>query len=71
LARCSQIVTIEREYYGGPIVFHCDGRRCAEVCETHCNEFSGALAKAKSRGWRAVKVGDEWEHFCPDEELPK
>lgn len=59
-------MTIERERYNGPITFHCDGPRCAEVCETHASDFRGALAKAKSRGWIVYRVGEQWRHNCPE-----
>ena len=59
-------MTIERERYDGPISFLCDATRCTEVCETHCEDFNGALAKMKSRGWRVSKKGDEWVHYCPE-----
>lgn len=65
-------MTIERDGYNGPITIWCDVRGCGESIETHCEAFSGALAKAKSCGWRAVNVGTqfapEWEHHCPDED---
>lgn len=64
-------MTIDREYFDGPIVVHCDGKRCAEVIETRCTDFTSAIAKIKARGWRVVKVsegGEGWEHLCPDEE---
>lgn len=59
-------MTIDRERFDGPIVFHCDGKRCAEVDETHCSDFSSALSKVKSHGWTVRKVGDEWQHICRD-----
>lgn len=59
-------MTISRERFNGPITFECDAGRCAEVCETHCENFPGALAKAKGRGWAVYKVGEEWRHNCPD-----
>jgi Fe2+ or Zn2+ uptake regulation protein len=57
-------MSIERDGFDGPISFCCDN--CGEVEETRCAEFSGALAKSQAHGWRAAKVGDEWEHTCPD-----
>ncbi len=57
-------MTIERERYGGPIIFVCDG--CGYPDETHCEEFSGALAKFKSHGGSVMKDREsgDWEHFC-------
>lgn len=58
-------MSIDRDGYNGPISFCCDD--CGEVEETRCAEFSGALAKAKSHGWKAYKdKNDEWQHACPD-----
>lgn len=59
-------MAIDRERFNGPIIFMCDGPRCHEANETHCENFAGALAKAKSHGWAVRKVGDEWQHLCPD-----
>lgn len=59
-------MTIEREWHNGPIIFRCDGPKCHEYDETRCAEFPGALAKLKAHGWKARKVGDEWQHICPD-----
>lgn len=59
-------MTIERERYDGPISLVCDGVKCHEYLDTHCEVFSGALAKAKARGWKVRKVNGEWLHFCSD-----
>ena len=59
-------MSIEREHFNGPITFLCDGARCNEFDETHCENFGGALAKVKSHGWQVRKVGNEWQHICPD-----
>lgn len=55
-------MTIEREYFEGPITFVCD--ICGDKDETHATNFPGAYAKYKSHGGKAVKVKDEWEHHC-------
>lgn len=55
---------IQRDHYNGPISFSCDG--CPEATDTHCSDFTSALAKARSRGWKARKADGEWQHFCPD-----
>lgn len=55
---------IDRERHGGPIIVRCDD--CDDICETHCTDFTSALAKAKSRGFVVRKHGDEWQHFCRD-----
>lgn len=57
-------MAFERAHYNGPIAFCCD--ECGEVDETHCEEFTGALAKVKSHGWAVRKDGDDWLHFCGD-----
>jgi hypothetical protein len=55
---------IDRDGFNGPITFCCDS--CGDLDETRCAEFSGALAKVKSHGWVARKVGDDWLHYCGD-----
>lgn len=58
-------MTIERDFFEGPITFTCDG--CGEKDSTHCTNFGGALAKFKAHGGVAIKGnddGDEWEHYC-------
>lgn len=59
-------MSIDRER--GKIYFECDAAkgRCTEVCETGTGDFMDALDIAKGEGWRAKKVGDVWEHYCPD-----
>lgn len=57
-------MTIERDGYDGPITFCCD--ECGELDDTRCAEFSGAMAKVKSHGWKARKVGEDWQHYCKD-----
>lgn len=59
-------MTIERERFDGMITFVCDAPRCNEICETYCEDFGSALAKAKSRGWVARKEGRDWVHLCGD-----
>lgn len=55
-------MAIERDGWNGPVTFCCDS--CGEVQDTHCSDFSGALAKIKSRGWRVVKTFAGWDHYC-------
>lgn len=55
-------MTIERDHFEGPITIICDV--CGEDQPLLTSDFGGALAKFKSRGGKAVKVGDEWEHHC-------
>ena len=59
-------MTIERDLFVGAIAFRCDGPKCHEYDETHCSDFSGALAKLRSHGWTSRKDGDDWLHFCGD-----
>jgi len=61
-------MTIERDGARGPIIFKCDIHKCHESIKTECFEFSGALAKAKSRGWMPHFVDGEWSHLCPEHE---
>lgn len=62
-------MTSSRERNG--FAFECDA--CSEVLGPPAlgrgsapRDFEESLAEAKAKGWRAVKVGDEWEHRCPD-----
>jgi len=57
-------MAIEREHFDGPITFCCD--QCGELDTTHCENFSGALAKVKSHGWAVRKDGEDWRHVCGD-----
>lgn len=57
-------MAIDREYFNGPITFCCDN--CGELDETRCSNFSSALAKAKSHGWKVRKNDDDWTHLCYD-----
>lgn len=54
-------MSISRIY--GDVVFTCDN--CDDTLETHEDDFTTALAVSRSEGWRADKVGSEWEHRCP------
>jgi hypothetical protein len=51
-----------REY--GDIVFECDG--CGDCLETGTDDWEEALSRFREEDWRAFKVGEEWEHHCPD-----
>ena len=51
-------------YPHGKIALSCDG--CPETYEATATEFREALDEAKAEGWRAYKVGNDWEHLCPD-----
>jgi hypothetical protein len=55
---------IERDGYNGPITFCCD--ECGEPDDTHCSDFASAMSKGKSHGWKARKVGEDWNHYCKD-----
>lgn len=46
----------------GKLVFVCD--TCPETYEGESGEWNEVWAKAKDDGWRAVKMGAEWEHRC-------
>lgn len=47
----------------GLLTFECDD--CGEVLETSEFEFIEALSALKEEGWVAAKLGQKWEHFCP------
>jgi hypothetical protein len=49
---------------GGQIIIECDS--CEEAIAGDEDDGFGALWKdAKSQGWRARKIADEWLHGCP------
>jgi hypothetical protein len=60
----SGAVMIDRQY--GQIVFECDG--CDELLHTKIpvEDFNGAMAVFRREGWKAIKIGDEWVHECPN-----
>jgi hypothetical protein len=51
----------------GDIIFECDG--CGEALDTGQVDFDSAWNFAKREGWRAKKIGLEWEHECPECQL--
>lgn len=53
---------------GGDVYFECDG--CGEVLETGTGDFSSALNLMRRERWRAVKFGEDWNHYCPDCRAP-
>ncbi len=55
-------MTIEREF--GLINFQCDGKRCAEVCETFTGNFEEALEVLEDAGWITRRLGHAWVHVC-------
>jgi hypothetical protein len=46
----------------GNIIFECDG--CADVLDPETRDFDAAIAHLRGENWRAVKVGDVWNHYC-------
>lgn len=52
-----------REY--GKIAFACD--KCSDETKAFDSEDFDILRDwARERGWKTVKSGNEWEHYCPD-----
>lgn len=47
------------------IVFHCDGKRCAEVLETETTDFDGAREILADEDWQTRMINNEWLHVCP------
>lgn len=57
-------MTVSREGYDKEIVFHCDGKRCAEIVETESTDFKHALAVVRDEGWLYEKEGQGFKHYC-------
>jgi len=56
-------MTIERAY--GKVAFVCDD--CETESDTQSGEdFDILLNDLKEAGWRVVKEGGEWCHYCPN-----
>jgi hypothetical protein len=47
----------------GKFVIECN--TCDEVLETNTGDFTTARERLEAERWRARKVKDEWEHYCP------
>jgi rubredoxin len=53
---------------GGRLIFECD--TCDSTFEGEKgDEFATTWNAAKSEGWKAMKIGRDWVHACPDCEL--
>jgi hypothetical protein len=46
----------------GNIVFECDG--CGDILDTETSNFNAARNMLKRDGWRAIKIGTDWQHYC-------
>ena len=49
---------------GNDYRFYCDG-----ICSDYLNcgdDFYSALDELKSNGWKTIKNGHNWEHYCLD-----
>lgn len=44
--------------------FDCDG--CGTAIDTECFDFGKAVDVMKAQGWRAVREGEQWQHYCED-----
>lgn len=34
--------------------------------DTFIGEFMEVIGKMKDEGWKVFKLGDDWDHSCPD-----
>jgi hypothetical protein len=48
----------------GEIIFTCDN--CSEVLDTHQRTFDEARDVFSLEGWRSLKDGQIYVHYCPD-----
>lgn len=55
-------MSVTRTY--GNVELICDG--CEESFDTQESSFVNAMSRAFQHGWRAVKDGDGWQHYCTD-----
>ena len=54
---------IDRQH--GRIIIECDA--CDETFEGGIgDDFDVVWPAARSEGWQARKIGDQWAHICPD-----
>ena len=59
-------MTLDRQH--GRLIVSCDS--CDETFDSYhrpqdSDAFDVFWGRCKSEGWRAFKVGGEWEHACP------
>jgi hypothetical protein len=53
--------------YEDCFVFTCDGcGLTADFDRGGPGSFMACVGEIKSRGWRVVRAGDDWEHYCAD-----
>lgn len=56
-------MTLERSQ-DGYITFSCDA--CGDVLDAS-RDFNEAQAELKSSGWGALKINEDWLHYCDSE----
>lgn len=56
-------MSMQRQYQ--KITFLCDGEGCNEEFDGESDQFRETVAEMKRNGWRVVKEGDDWCHYCP------
>lgn len=64
-------MTVTREGRERVVVFQCDAKRCANVCNTELDDFEDARIEMQDQGWTTIREGGVWKHYCPDEEMRK
>ena len=61
----SHHVTNEDSDKCGDRTFACDHVGCDEVYDGF-GTFAEVWAAAKAEGWKTIKEGRSWSHYCPD-----
>lgn len=44
----------------------CDSCGLSIYLDYYWDNLQGAIAEAKSDGWKIERVNDEWRHMCPE-----
>ena len=57
---------MSHEQYDKTHVFNCDHPGCNKNVQGDEEEsFHDVWYAAKAKGWRTMKIGIDWVHFCP------
>ena len=57
-------MSIERCQFSGLFEVSCD--LCGDGDDFESGDFYGCVQDMKDEGWKIRKVGNDWEHICPE-----